>query len=403
MKNTIFLSIFLIINTAIFAQNEFEPGIIHFRDGKIQKGWIQFFNKKDYRSVLFKESESKEIESFTTNQIQYYTFDHIDKKVVVETVNLKPVFMEVIVEGKANLLLYNDENGSKRYFLKSEKSGLKKLDIITKNEGDLSRGQFKLKRYIGILNLEFNDCDIIKSQIDDIKLNLTSLSKAFTEYNNCTEGVSFSSERLKRKDVHNVIIEAGLNSTGIAEKGERVRGKEFSNSLKPTIGATYMYTPTLFNSKTSLSVGAFYNEINSETAYFRNDEVLIGNYRTTRINTKAINIRLGILYNFSQSQRKINTSIGLFYINSRLLNSDTAYLRIDNQGNEEYLYEDFNVPIETSSSGFAIELGILYKLSMHNDLTLKLGYERIGDFLDYVGATYASNTFSLKLGYSFTL
>ncbi|MFD2565562.1 hypothetical protein [Aquimarina rubra] len=403
MKNTITFLITLLVSTIILAQNEFEPGIIRLKNGEEQKGLIQFFNKKDYNTILFKESKNSQVNSITSNQISYYLFDAIDKKVITETINFKPVFMEVIVEGKANLLLYNDENGNKRYFLKSEKSGLKELDVIIKNQGDLSKGQFKLKRYLGILNLEFNDCQIMKSNINNIKLTLTSLSKAFLAYNDCVENTTFKSERLSRKDSHIITIEAGLNATGIAEKGERVRGKGFSNSLTPTFGATYLYTPTLFNSKTSLSIGASYNQINSETAYFRNDEVLIGNYRITKINPKTINMKFGIHYNFNQSKRKINTSLGIFYINSRLLNVDSAYLRIDDVGNEEYLYEDFNVPIEKSSSGFAIELGIQYRILEHNDLTLKLAYERIGDFLDYVGATYASNTFSLKLGYNFKL
>ncbi len=403
MKNTIILLITLLISTITSAQNEFEPGTIHLKDGSKQKGLIQFFNKKNYKSILFKKLKESEVKTFTTNQIDYYDFDNVDKKVITELINLSPVFLEVIIEGKASLLLYNDKNGDKRYFLKSKKSGLKELDIITKNKGDLSKGQFKLKRYVGILNLEFNDCENLKIQANNIKLTLTSLSKAFLEYNECSESTTFRSERLKRKDKHNLVIGAGLYYSKIKEKGNQVRGKDFENSLTPSIDIHYIYTPTLFNSKTSLSIGASYNEINSETDYFRNVPVLIGDYVTTKINPKTLNLRFGIHYNFSQSKKKLKSNLGIFYINSRLLNSDKAYLRIDVDGNEEYFYEDFNVPLLNSSSGFAIELGMNYNIYKNNDIIAKIGYERIGDFLDFVGATYASNTFTIKLGYSFNL
>lgn len=403
MKNTIVIVTILLMSSMIFGQNEFEPGIIHLKNGQEKKGLIQFLNETNTNKVFYKESVDSELTQFTPNQINSYKLDNVNKKVISEKLGLKAIFMEVIIEGKANLLLYKDENRDNRYFLKSEKSGLKELDIITRNEGDLQKGQFQLKRYVGILNFEFNDCTEMNGKTNQIRLTLSSLSKAFTTYNNCVSEVSFTSERLNRTDYHTIFIEAGINFTSIREKGDRVRGKDFENSFSPTVGLTYVYTPTIFNSRTSLSAGISYNSVNSETAYFRNNDVLIGNYRTTKINPKTINIKLGIHYNLNKSKRKLNPSLGIFYINSRLLNKDSAYLRIDNEGVEEYLYEDFEIPISSASSGFAIEFSTSYAVTSKNNILIKLGYERIGDFLDYFGASYATNTFYVKTGYSFDL
>lgn len=427
MNYKIALFFFFITNSILFAQNKFENGTIFYKNGNEENGLIEFHNKNN-KEVLFKKDENDTPKKLTPNQIAYYFFKNLNKKIVSENINSykyaeqssnnisgqkiiseeiisTPHFLEVLVEGKSNLLFLDVDNSKKRYFLKSEKSGLKELDIVIRDSNSIQNKQFKLKRYIGILGLEFNDCETVQSKVNTVRFSQSDLSKIFIEYNNCVDNVTFESERINRKNLHNLIVEAGLYSSQIKSKGTSVRGNDFKNSITPGIGVHYMYTPTSFSSRVSLSAGASYNTITTEADYFRNFQVLIGDFRTAKIDLKTINLRLGAIYNFNKSKKKINPNLGVYYINSRIINSDPfeGYSRIDKDGDTTPLYSDFGVEMQRSVSGFAIEFGVNYQIMEKNDIIIRLGYEKIGDFLFYQGASYPSNTFALKLGYNFNL
>lgn len=398
------LLLFITTTSFLFSQNKFEAGTIEFKDGRQEKGLIEYYNK-DNAEVLFKKNEEDTPKKITSNQIERYSFENFNKKFVNEKIDDSFKFLEVLVEGTATLLFLDMDGSKKRYFLKSDKSGLKELDIIIKNKNSLQNNQFKIKRYVGILSLEFNDCESIKTKVEKVRLTQSDLSKIFKEYNNCKSSVTFESERLHRENFHNLVIEGGLYFSKIKSRGTSIRGRDFDNSTNPGVGIYYVYTPTALSNRVSLSVGASYNQVKGEADYFRNVDVLIGNFRTTQIDLKTANLRLGGIYNFNKSKKKINPNFGVYYIHSIILNSDPfeAYTRIDTEGNESFLYEDFGVEMERTTSGFALEFGIDYNIHKKDYLTVKLGYEKVGDFLNYFGASYPSNTFTLKFGYSFDL
>ncbi|WP_025741438.1 hypothetical protein [Aquimarina pacifica] len=403
MNLRITILFFLLINYIAVSQNQFEPGTVYYQNGTVEKGYIQFFPKESNR-LLFKKSETDETHTLSSNQIKSYIFENFDKKFVSEKIDTDFYFLEVLVEGTANLLFLKNNGTKRRYFLKSKKTGLKELDIILR-KNEAQNKQFKLKRYIGILNLEFNDCEKIKNKLDNIKLISSDLSTIFIEYNNCVAKTTFVSERKQRKNIHQLGLEAGAYYTKVKSRGTSIRGKDFESSITPSIGLNYLFTPTSISSRISLVAGVSYNQINTETAYYRNVPVLIGDFETSKITLKTINFKLGGIYGFNESRKKINPYLGIYYINSLLLNSDPidSYIRIDTTGNESFLYEDFVVETQKITSGFAIEIGANLVLNEKNELTVKIGYERIGDFLNYSGASYPSDSIALKFGYNFDL
>ncbi|MAQ74838.1 MAG: hypothetical protein CL613_00730 [Aquimarina sp.] len=396
MKRYILGAILFTAVQTSFAQG-YLSGKLYLKDGSTKTGFIQNKDNIDSETINFKSNINDKETSFTANQIEYYNFETINRQVVSEKIDDRIYFLEVIIRGKSNLLFLTSREGKKRYFLKSEKSGLKELKETQKSNGS---SVFTLKEYVGILNLDFNDCPDIGRKIEITKLQLRSLAKTFEDYNNCVGTTDLISERLTRKAIHNITFNLGYGTSTIIAKGETKRGEDFSNSSKPIFGLDYTYLPTLFGSHLGLTFGFNLYEIDSEASYMRP----IGefrNYEKVHISTSNLNINMGFVYFINQNSSKLNPFLKLYYINSRLLNSDEAYLRIDENGEESFLYGRDGVTIvEKSTSGIGLGGGISYSFRKNQAFLLQIGLERTGDFLVNLADSYPSDTYFIKIGYN---
>ncbi|GAA0727416.1 hypothetical protein GCM10009430_35470 [Aquimarina litoralis] len=399
MKNNITILIIFLTSIMSFGQNKFEPGVIVLKNGQEKKGLIQFIRKVNENKIWYKTSENDELVSFTSNQVNFYTFDKINKKVTSQTLNLRTVFMEVLIEGKADLLFYRDENKNNHFFLKSKKSDLKELKVQKRISNNKN---FIFKEFIGILNLEFNDCNDISKEINSTKFSLKGLAKTFKAYNNCVNELGFVSERIGRKAIQSINISVGYNFASIKESAPNLRGRDFASSSNPVLGLEYSYNPNFFNSHLSFNIGLNYNEINTDGEYVRSN-IFSRNFETTRVNLKLLNIKLGAQYFLFETRKKINPVLGVYYINSRILNKDDAYLRINEDGDQEFLYSDGPTNIVGSTSGFGLEIGADFLISTKSSIQFRAGYENIGDFLENIDSNYPIQSYFFKLGYSLNL
>ncbi len=398
--------LYLLISTALFAQNKFEKGIIQFKDGHQENGYIEY-EPSSPTAILFKKAVNDPSKTINPNLVDYYSFDNFQRKFSSQTLEKSDYFLEIIIEGRASLLSLKNSNKPIRYFLKSEKSGLKELDIINRidnrveNNGQVT--QFKVKRYIGVLNLEFNDHPTISKKIKNVKLSQTSLSKIFSEYNTHFDKSTFNSEILEKKDIHRISFDIGINNTKTTPEGKNIRALELENKVTPTIGVNYTYTPSFFSSKTSFLFGIHYNHINAQGNYYRIHDVLKDKYELTKINAKSASFRLGIVYSFAKPQKRLRPSIGAYALGNFLLNSSSAYVKVDANGNESELYEGFNLSKQGTVGGLGLELGFNYRIHNDNDLTFKFGYEVIGDHFKEKPSIYPNKTIIFRLGYSIKL
>ncbi|MAQ74837.1 MAG: hypothetical protein CL613_00725 [Aquimarina sp.] len=176
--NKIFLTTLLLmltVSSEIFSQ-DYNAVQVLMRDGTRRNGFALYSDEVNPFFIMFKETINENEIKLTSNQIAQYSFNNLNRGVHAESIDGKEQFVELLVKGKSNLLLLKDRNTGYRFFLKSEKSGLKELTkVATKN----STKKFVLKKYIGILSIDFNDCPEAKSLIVKTQLTISSLSKIF--------------------------------------------------------------------------------------------------------------------------------------------------------------------------------------------------------------------------------
>ncbi|MAQ74836.1 MAG: hypothetical protein CL613_00720 [Aquimarina sp.] len=196
----------------------------------------------------------------------------------------------------------------------------------------------------------------------------------------------------------------GVQNTNIKPKGNKAFAQKFNNSINPNFEIEYRMTPTMFNSNLSLITELGYYNSNNEGDYYRNHEVLINNYKTTKVDLKMLGINFGILHKLIKPSKKMDINVFAKYTGRALLNSDNAYLRIDNQGNESSLYEDFEGADKVNfTHGFTLGFSCEYQITNTNTLSFRTGYSLIGDYFNYSGAFYPLNIFDISIGYGFQL
>ena len=394
MKNKITLSLILLINTLIFSQNKFELGTIHFKNGKTEKGYIQFSNgtiNSDH--IIYKKSLDDDTKNLTPSQAISIIFQETSRQITTDTIDGKEKFLEIIVKGKSNLLFLSEEKGNKRYFLRSDKSGLKELKV---SEKVTSSKRFIFKEYIGVLNLDFNDCNEISDKINASRFQLKSLAKVFTIYNQCVNEIQFTSERLDRKAQHRLQLELGVYNTQTKSAGT-ADPSTFDNKTTPTVGINYIYTPTFFSSKVSLLTGISYFNIKTERELENNR---LG--QPNKIDITSINHQLGLLFNLGNTTKKLRPDLKIYYVGViPLTNVESIYSKVNNNGEELAVFRESS--LKKYGSGFGVELGLNYKISKGNEISLNIGYQRIADFILSFEESYPFNSFVIKFGYSINL
>jgi len=395
MKNRITLLITLFTVTLLIAQKGYEPATIHFKNGTKEQVFIKYSEITNPDNIPYKKTLKSISQNIIPIQAIAIIFEETNRQITTENIDGVEKFLESIVQGKSNLLYLSEK---KRYFLKSEKSGLKELKTIETITGTK---KFILKEYVGILNLDFNDCNEISTKINNTRFQLKSLAKIFIAYNKCINEIGFISERLSRKPTHNVSLFTGLNSASTIGKGANPRGGNFDNSYNILVDAEYLYTPTLFNSKLGIVIGLNYRSVNNSSKYLRAD-VMGTNFATSRINLQTLNAKIGFQYKLGTKKTKITPMIGAYYIQSLILKKDGAYIRMNDNSEEElFLYSDVSsTKVSDLASGFGLEAGIDLVVLKNDSIKLRLGYELVDDFLTIVKNRYPVNSFIFKHFYN---
>ena len=236
MKKQLLFLLTIVLSTNCYSQITFEKG--YYIDNFGQK--VDCFIKNvDWVSNPFefeyKITESSDKQKATITSVKEFGVYNISKHVranvkidrsgnrIGEMSSVKePVFKEeelflkVLVQGKANLYLYKYGNLN-RYFYSKDSSEIEQL--IFKNyltpDGEIGKNeQFKLQLWN-----DLRCSTLMMSKIQKMDYKKGELVSFFVEYNKCNneEFVSFEKkERKQKKDLFNLTIRPGFNSSSLS-------------------------------------------------------------------------------------------------------------------------------------------------------------------------------------------
>ncbi len=228
----IFVLLLLMGSTIIKAQSNFEPGFIITLNGDTIEGFVDSRGAvRNAKICSFKNQQEDQVMDYIPSELIAYGFDggnfYVSRN--VKTISdTTPIFLEYLINGIVDIYFYRDEANNNHYFIEKDDLKLTELDN-SMNEIDINGTKFirHSNRYIGVLNIAFNDSPSIQEKVSSIKLKRNSLIDIAMDYHNeVCEGekcIVYSKEKLKSKfsiepiigiDIHTLI---GNDKTAIEQ------------------------------------------------------------------------------------------------------------------------------------------------------------------------------------------
>lgn len=321
MKPTLISLLSLLLFSTIQAQYEFEPGYFIDNQGIKTECLIKNMVWKNNPSQFdFKLNQASEIKKAAIANIQEFGIDGLAKyekhKVLIDTHNKnsksnpddiqfnyqeKELFLKVLEEGTATLYEYQTV-GYKRYLFKIDDGQVEQLakkSFTRKNE--LKGTKLEYVRTYKLQLYEILVCETIAlNDVAKVSFKKHALTNLFRNYNYCKDDTSTSynnAKIAKRRNILNTRVRIGLgltNFSGVFDFGREV--EVFKNAISNRAGIEFEYVPKMLSGLISVTLepGFFY--------FSKNNSDLL-NRGAGKINFRAIQMPIGLRYNYKISKR----------------------------------------------------------------------------------------------------
>jgi hypothetical protein len=311
-----------------------------------------------------------DIRGFRFIEGKYFTSDEI----MIDG-QLKKVFLEWLIKGKASLLTFSPHDTDIRYFLVSELDSIQEL-INTKHlvVSNGSTYEHQKKEYVGLMLSQFRDAPSLANDIRNVNFSTKPLIRITKEYHELTcpneECLVFEDKTRKMKYAMGATVSMQFSNVKFNDKS--VEEKAYlTNSFGFGIALDMSNLP-LVSPKFSISTGALYYSMVYKydidgMPYYISD---VGDNRICEF--KDIKIPFQFNYSFLSNKFSPFISAGLF------LNMRLGYKEF----NEYLVYyvtahtaSGYNLGMATFQAGLTPGFGLKYSLSGKSGLKLKFDYE----------------------------
>lgn len=295
------------------------------------------------------------------------------------------LFLKVIIEGNANLYVYEDINLT-RFFYKI-------------NEGEIS--QLIYKRYLNS-EKEIDQNNLYKQQLfndlncqnkssksmEFIKYDQNQLTKLFVNYNTCTNSKSVNYESKQKKDLFNLSIRPGVNfsSVMIENPDGKVNRINFENKANLRFGIEAEFILPYYKNKWAVIVEPTFRSYNSEVTTTSNN--VAGGILNSKAKYQSVELPIGVRY-YIFLNKKSKLFLNFSYIFDFSSDSNVEITR-----NDGSVYNSLEV---NTRSNFGLGLGYKYGDRFSIEFRSQTSREILGSYI-FWNSEYKSQ--SLILGYS---
>lgn len=406
----ILLLLFLTFHTILFAQIQYEKGYYLTNNGEKVEGYIEnkdwkytpesfsfksSFNSKEKiisikNSKLFAFENSKVFEKFTvkidTSKTQLKNLN-TDRN---PHYNEKTVFLELLVEGDANLYSNNSTNFKNKYFFKTSTNTITQLVfkeyIIKKsNNGTPSVAENNYFKQQILNNLKCKIIDL--NRVNNLSYKKKNLVRVFEDYNKCKDE-NYTPYYLEKKNYNNLslTIRPGATFSSIEFTYLNDIDKKFDLELGYRIGLELEYILPFNNNKWGVIMEPSYSHYESQLFIAdNNDYTFIDNSQNIKIIYNSLGLQAGLRHYFF-----INNQSSIFV-------NGTYYQQFSNPNSNLSTINGRDISLYKTTNNLAFGVGYNY----NKKISVEINYVFSRDIISAanVGASY--NQLSFILGYNF--
>jgi hypothetical protein len=291
------------------------------------------------------------------------------------------LFLEVLVEGKATLFLYED-GSLRRFFYAMDDSNVNQLIHKEFKASDFKIGENN--KYKQQLWQDLKCQDISKGNIELLNYSKNQLIKLFIKFNECSNSTYTNYNEKQSRDLFHLSIRTGVQASSLTIDNvlQDFRDFNFGSKIGFTLGLEAEFIMPFNKNKWALLIEPSYRNYESEkeTDIVRNNRRIVG-----KVNYKSIESSIGIRHYFF-----LNEKSKLFLDGAVVLDLMQLDSRISING--------FRSDIELKSSP-NLAFGIGYKFN--KKVSFEIRYHTSRDVVQNLGS-YDSDykTISAIIGYS---
>lgn len=393
MKKQLLFLLTIILSFNCYSQISFEKG--YYIDNSNQKTNCLIKNidwKNNPTEFEYKLSENSESKKVTIKSIKEFGIDNFSKYIrsIVnidrssENINKlsndrnpifkeEELFLKVLVEGKANLYLFED-GSLRRYFFNKENTTIEQLvfkSYKTSNDKIGKNNRFKNQLWN---NLKCPNFKITK--VENLDYQKNDLIDFFVKYNECNGEKNINYEEKQKKDLFNLSIRPGFNSSSLSiqNSASSSRNTDFDNELGFRFGIEAEFIMPFNKNKWSLIIEPTYQ-------YFKSVKEITN--QSAKADYKSIEIPVGVRHYFFLNE------------NSKIFINGSFIFDLSNDSVIDF-ESGTDLEIKTRNN---LAFGIGYK---HNDkYGLELRYQTSREILsNYIYWSSDYSTLSVIFGYS---
>ncbi len=378
-----FLFLLLIAGiNSISGQSNFVPGMVITNRYDTLTGLIDSRGEiRNAKQCTFKQSEKSEEENYYPGDIFGYRYEngkfYVSREVPAAD-GTKKVFLELLVDGIADLYYYKDENEVHYYM---EKPGEKLAELtnevktVVLNTGqEITR---QSKRYLGALRVFLADCEEIQPEINKVEFNQKSLAGIAEEYHYyvCGPGedcINYLKEIPKLKVGFQAYVSV-MSSSYHYKNGGIYTEFDLNSGVYPTFGVAAKLTLPRVNDRLSLNVMLEGGKINYDGTYIEDTGITVVYNEMYKRSGFVSSL---FQFNYRLSGNKISPFFELgsgaqFLINEKSGRSKEITVNDVTTSYEEYDDVHYAPVIMLFRGG----TGLAYKINGHNYLFAGINYE----------------------------
>ncbi|MBW1654221.1 outer membrane beta-barrel protein [Flavobacterium quisquiliarum] len=345
---------------------------------------------KTPKEFQYKLTETEQPQTLTIQQVKEFGFEN-DTKYQRYTVNIdksseimrnmsyvknpefneETLFLKVLVEGKASLYQY-DENDLKRFFFKTDDVAITQLVYKSYKITELEIGHNN--HYKQQLANALKDNSISEKNIKNLTYSKDKLVEFFSKYNHLVDPKVATTEIKVKKDLFNLNVRAGVSNSSVSlqHKNMPLYDADFGNKTQLRFGVETEFILGFNKNKWAFIIEPTYQ--------FYEEEKTIRNHNMA-INYKSIELPFGIRY-----YSFLNTNSKLFF--------NFQYI-VDFQLGSEIKYPPFGDFDISTRNSFAFGIG--YKFKDKYSLEFRYVTKKI---LQHTSINADFTSTSLVLGYT---
>lgn len=405
MKNKILLFFAFIIYMNTYSQILFEEGYFVNNEGQkiscLIKNLDWKFNPTDFEYKLIENSvpqkiDIKSVKEFGISNSSKYVRTNVNMDNSTENINnldfdrnpvfvQKLIFLKVLVEGNANLYLFENVNISK-FFFNKENSSIEQLvyKIYFYKENNIAKNNLFKQQLLNISN-----CPIINTnKVENLVYTKKSLVSFFVEHNKCNNQEVINYEKKIKKDLINVKFTMHLNNSSLSiQNSVSEVSIDFGSKSSVGFGVEAEYILPFNKNKWAILVEPTYQNFKLEKTTL--DKSVSGGQLISIVDYNSIELPFSLRhYLFLTKNSKI--FINVSYVFDFETSSSIEFKRAD--------YSKIDVLEVNSRNNFGFGLG--YKF--YDKYSLEVRYQPNRNILgEYLFWQSNYNKVSIIVGYSF--